>query len=261
MQKAYYEGPTDPEHIVGNYAWHENFPYETLLLYVDGDIRRPLFSSFKGLKALDFACGPGRMVSRMSRFFPRVDGADISEKLITIARKNCPQSDFWVTSGADLGDVPKNNYDFIYSTIALQHIAVHQIRDRIFRSMKERLRPEGKVTLQMAYSSTHPYMPTRRDYSLELGPAKVKLSRKVRNHARWLENKDQAQVTNSLCDVMILPEDLPVIRQEFSSIFGSCQFWLYEVASRFTPPFGPRHRVPYWPTHWIFIHAGAHLDK
>src|SRR5688572_216541 len=87
MQKSIYENPKfTSEQIVGNYAWHEEFPYESLLLYINGDIRKPIFDNFSDKVALDFACGPGRMVPRMKKFFSKVDGADISKNLIEEAR-------------------------------------------------------------------------------------------------------------------------------------------------------------------------------
>ncbi|MEJ7676224.1 MAG: hypothetical protein WKF59_26850 [Chitinophagaceae bacterium] len=63
MQKSIYENPKySSADIVGFYDWHEEFPYETLLLYINGDIRKPVFNQFNDKVALDFGCGPGRMV-------------------------------------------------------------------------------------------------------------------------------------------------------------------------------------------------------
>ena len=210
MQKAYYESEIDPNtDVVGSFDWHENFPYETLLLHEDGDIRKPIFPSLSGLRALDFACGPGRMVARMSKLFAAVGGVDISNRLVNVARQRCPSSNFWVASGADLGDAPLKSYDFIYRTIAIQHIAVHDIRERIFYAMKDRLRSGGKVTLQMAYSTIYPFRRTTRNY--EFGPMRVEFLKKEAKHAEWNENKLDATVTNGYCDVAITQKDLPVI--------------------------------------------------
>jgi hypothetical protein len=65
MQKNYYDmSDLPPDKIVGSYAYHEDFPYETQLLYINGDIRKPLFASLKERKAFDIACGEGRMIRR-----------------------------------------------------------------------------------------------------------------------------------------------------------------------------------------------------
>ena len=59
MQKREYENPDiTPENIVGQYDWHEEYPYETFLLYRNGDVRKPIFEYTKDKIALDFACGP-----------------------------------------------------------------------------------------------------------------------------------------------------------------------------------------------------------
>ncbi|MEJ7676223.1 MAG: class I SAM-dependent methyltransferase [Chitinophagaceae bacterium] len=87
----------------------------------------------------------------------KVDGADISKRLIEEARKASPDSIFFVTNGDDLGEAPSNTYDFVYSTIALQHIAVRSIRLEILKAMSGVLKTGGKVTLQMAYSNSYPF--------------------------------------------------------------------------------------------------------
>ena len=87
MQKQVYEQEVPPESIVGNFEWHEEYPYETFLLHRNGDIRKPLFERTDDKVALDFACGPGRMVKRMKNLFKEVDGCDISARLLEFARK------------------------------------------------------------------------------------------------------------------------------------------------------------------------------
>ena len=43
MQKSHYEdSKVGSAAIVGNYHWHEQYPYETFLLYKYGDIRLPV---------------------------------------------------------------------------------------------------------------------------------------------------------------------------------------------------------------------------
>lgn len=162
MQVREYEhSDTFPEHIVGSYAWHEAFPYETFLLYEYGDLRYPILTEDRRGRALDFGCGPGRMVKRMSNFFGQVDGVDISPRLLQEAQRSVPaNTQLWVTNGNDLGDAPKNAYDFIFCTISMQHIAVWDIRMQILRHMKDALKVGGCLTLQMAYHPTYPWMPS-----------------------------------------------------------------------------------------------------
>lgn len=258
MQKTTYEQPQwSPEEIVGAYDWHETVPFETLLLYRMGDVRFPLFDSTKELRALDFGCGPGRMVLRMAKLFRQVDGADISARLVEFAKAKCPDSEFFVTNGDDLGGAPENAYDFIFSTIALQHIAVHDIRAKIFRAMERCLRPGGQISLQFCFNHLFPMSKVMRKHFdgrlLWLGPET--------DHARWTENRTDATVTNGCCDVGIGKDDLPLIKQEFSELFDDVEFWFYDFAHH--RPVGPGQYPDYaslgdsryWATHYLIIHA------
>jgi SAM-dependent methyltransferase len=196
MQKSIYENPGfTSEQIVGNYAWHEEFPYESLLLYINGDIRKPIFDNFGEKVALDFACGPGRMVPRMKKLFSKVDGADISKNLIEEARIAHPTSNFFVTNGDDLGETPRNSYDFVYSTIALQHIAVRSVRLQILKGISAVLKQGGKATLQMAYSNEYPFK-LKRDYVLN--DYRMMLWKKDKQHAAVGRNDTEQKRKRSL---------------------------------------------------------------
>src|SRR6059058_1445588 len=132
MQKAFYDDtPQAVEEIVGNYDFHENFPYETHLLHRYGDIRKPVLANPARARGFEIGCGEGRMIRRMSRLLGRVDGADISEKMVGAARERTPESEIFLSSGTDCGGAPSDSYDFAYCAISLQHICVHETRARI----------------------------------------------------------------------------------------------------------------------------------
>ena len=58
MQKNFYdELPHTEEEIVGNYDFHENFPYETHLLHSYGDIRKPVLANRSEAVGFDIGCG------------------------------------------------------------------------------------------------------------------------------------------------------------------------------------------------------------
>jgi ubiquinone/menaquinone biosynthesis C-methylase UbiE len=64
--------------------------------------------------ALDYGCGVGRAIVRYSDLFERIDGVDISDRNIELARKYYSWSNIdnpippmlWVNNGVDLADVP-----------------------------------------------------------------------------------------------------------------------------------------------------------
>jgi SAM-dependent methyltransferase len=233
MQKSYYDNPHLPiQSVIGNVAWHEQLPYEQYLLYENGDLSKPLFETTSDKVALDFACGPGRMIKRMSKLFSKVDGADISPRLLDIVKHEVANCDTYATSGCDLGHAPNNFYDFIYCTISIQHIASHSIRSEILSIMANCLNENGQITLQMAY---------HKDFYNE-------------QHARYFEDKYDTQQTNSGCDVIINEKDLSDLVVDFNQYFQDTKYWMLDVATKYNELNETKHD-DYWPSHWIFINA------
>lgn len=252
MQKNYYQDEKiASEDIVGNYEWQENFPYETQLLYRRGDIRKPLLSNMENKSAIDFGCGPGRMVQRMSHFFKQVDGVDISQPLLIKAGEAHPKSNFYLSTGDDLGSTPTSTYDFAYSTIAMQHIAVHSIRMNILKEIKRVLKKGGKFTIQMAFNADYPYILNKGN--IVFGDYKYRVFKKDKDHAFWKEDRVTATGTNASCDVAISYQDIPDVINDFENLFDEVDFWFYDVRLIYKDLDGAKHGPGYWPTHWIFI--------
>ena len=163
MQKSTYElaatqssyGDTITDHVVGSYDRHNEWrDYETHLM-------RCVDESFRSKLALDFGCGPGRNIIKYQGRFARIDGADISPKNLENARTNLKNRgisipSLFVTNGTDLGAAPADSYDFIFSTITLQHICVHKIRCMIFAAMHRALKPGGRISIQMGFGADSP---------------------------------------------------------------------------------------------------------
>ncbi len=82
-------------------------------------------------RALDFGCGVGRLTRRLSKYFDEVTGVDISSTMVGKARgynaeyKNCS---FVHNARADLSDFESGSFDFIYTSITLQHIPPRYIK-------------------------------------------------------------------------------------------------------------------------------------
>lgn len=252
MQKREYENPEiSPENVVGQYEWHEEYPYETFLLYKNGDVRKPIFENTKDKIALDFACGPGRMVKRMMKVFQKVDGCDISGRLIHEAKSRVPEADFYVTNGNDLGGVPLDHYDYIYCTISMQHIASYQIRRSILENMNKALKSGGKIVLQMAYNPAFPYVRKREKYSIT---NRQVLIYEKENMADYFGDDYDADKTNGLHDVGIGESDLPKVKKDFSEIFSNVSVWFSNVRDYYNDLNGRKHSE-YWATDWIYIYA------
>lgn len=262
MQKAEYAKVFEvlgDRTVVGHYDFHENVPYETLLLHRYGDLRRPIFDGFAGRTALDYGCGEGRMIRRLSPLFERVDGVDISDDMVALARERCSGSQIWSTAGSDCAEAADEAYDFVYSTISIQHIGSFDIRDRIIKDLNRVMKSGGKGTLQMLFSKHYPY----RNLGMigQVGNTLVEIMPSDAQHAGFFENKFDATRTNSGCDTMIGTQDLPAIRQYLETMFTDVEFWFHDISigrrePRILPETHPNSHIDeaYWGTHFIFIH-------
>jgi len=176
MQKGAYANGTS------NHEEHNTNPdYWNILL---GDLKNK--ENWDGKVALDFACGRGRNVTNMFNLcdWDRVDGVDISEGNISQNKSDyqTQNSNWYCNNGIDVSDLKDNEYDFIMSTIALQHIPVYDIRKSLITDLLRTLKSGGLFSFQMGYG-------------------KEILS--TENRIPYFENHYDANGTNSVCDVRV----------------------------------------------------------
>ena len=182
MQKSYYdnEGKTGNMNRE-NHRGHNNNPdYWQILV---NDTENELFKEKIGL---DFGCGCGRNVYNLVDRFKRMDGVDISSELIETCIKNLSHQGygpdktlFYTCDGVSLSIMNDNTYDFIMSTIVLQHICVYKIRYNYLSEFYRILKPGGMISIQMGYGPGHG------------------------NTRNYYENYYDATSTNSGCDVKV----------------------------------------------------------
>lgn len=154
MQRDYYNATADIM-AIENHRGHDSNPdYYNVLL-------KDIIENSEGWKdavALDFGCGIGRNVDNLLRLakWKRVDGCDISSENIIRASNflnSCQSQEKFqltVTTGTSLHPLEDNLYNFIMSTIVLQHIAVHNIRTALFKDIYRIMKPGGLFSFQMA---------------------------------------------------------------------------------------------------------------
>jgi len=239
MSKRFMNKPfNSPLDIVGNYGWHEAFPYEQYLFYDEQG--NPLVD-FSSSKVIDFGCGPGRMVNRALKLFPKVDGIDISEYAIDFAREHLKGSDFFVSSGIDVGSAPVDTYDIAFSTIAIQHIPCKTIRENIFKGLYNTLKPGGYMSIQVAYNATYQAGVWSNDTE----------------HANYDSDFWNAKATNGHADMVINQNDLPNVKKDLEKIFDKVDLRLVNVNKLYANLNGQYH-APYWASDWLFIQAKKH---
>ena len=180
MQKRAYSSGTS------NHEEHNNNEdYWDILL---GDLKNK--TNWDGKVALDFACGKGRNVSNMLNLcdWDRVDGIDLSIGNINHNKETYTNqnSAWYCNNGIDVSELMSNEYDFIMSTIALQHIPVYDIRKSLITDLLRTLKPGGLFSFQMGYGN---------DLKSDLGP-----------RSSYFENCYEADGTNSAWDVRVQNE-------------------------------------------------------
>ncbi len=151
MQREYYETTANIMNEVNHRHHNANQDYWDILV-ADTE------SGFRERTGLDFGCGCGRNIQNLWYRFARMDGVDISSENLKHARQNilaqgCPTHRFGLAqvNGVDLAPLASGRYDFIMSTIVLQHIAVHEIRRQYFHEFFRVMAPDGLLSLQMGF--------------------------------------------------------------------------------------------------------------
>ena len=131
-----------------NHMFHNNNPdyWDILVKETEG--------GFNDKIGLDFGCGCGRNVINLKDRFRRMDGVDISQYLIDQAAENTGGNSKWfVCNGIDLSCIESNQYEFLMSTITLQHIVVYDIRYNYLKEFYRVLKPGGLLSIQMVYQN------------------------------------------------------------------------------------------------------------
>ncbi|MCC6243947.1 MAG: class I SAM-dependent methyltransferase [Gemmatimonadaceae bacterium] len=109
--------------------------------------------------ALDFGCGVGRLTLALGAHFERVVGIDIADTMIERAREYNTLGDritYLVNTRDDLSLLPTASFDFVYSSIVLQHIPPESAKRYIAEFMRI-LRPGGVAAFHVP--SGKPYAP------------------------------------------------------------------------------------------------------
>jgi SAM-dependent methyltransferase len=102
-------------------------------------------------KALDFGCGVGRLSQALGDHFESVVGVDIADSMIQKARelnRHGGRVEYVVNSVDNLSTFPSASFDFIYSSITLQHVPPPANRRYVAEFMRL-LQPGGVAIFQV----------------------------------------------------------------------------------------------------------------
>jgi SAM-dependent methyltransferase len=102
-------------------------------------------------RCLDFGCGAGRLSQALAGEFEHVDGVDISETMIELARASNRHGDrctFHVNTEPDLGLFDDGTFDFAFTMIVLQH-NTPDVAEGYIRELVRILAPGGVAVFDM----------------------------------------------------------------------------------------------------------------
>ncbi|MGD0298643.1 MAG: methyltransferase domain-containing protein [Bryobacteraceae bacterium] len=127
------------------------FEIEAMLRYAESF--RPLLQK---KTALDFGCGVGRLTEALAAHFDRVCGVDISPAMIQHAcsyqnsagQHSAGRSEYIVNETGDLRLFAGGQFNFIYSSITLQHMPARFAKQYIAEFLRV-LSPDGLLLFQL----------------------------------------------------------------------------------------------------------------
>lgn len=108
-------------------------------------------------RALDFGCGAGRLTQALAKRFERCTGVDVAASMLEAARRLDPPQNcvFVLNERSDLSVFSDQSFDFIYSSIVLQHIP-HPFAIGYIAEFCRLLAPNGLLVFQVAVDKKVP---------------------------------------------------------------------------------------------------------
>ena len=103
-------------------------------------------------RALDFGCGVGRLTRALANYFDEVSGVDISESMIRLAEtynREIGKCRFYLNQRDDLRFFGDDTFDFVYSSITLQHMKPHYTT-KYLNELLRIISPRGLLVFQLA---------------------------------------------------------------------------------------------------------------
>jgi SAM-dependent methyltransferase len=118
-------------------------------------------------RALDFGCGVGRLTRALGTRFEKAIGVDISQTMVEqAARLNeaFPACEFRVNTTPDLEQFEIGSFDFVYSSLVLQHLPSAAHIEGYVAEFLRLVRPHGLVVFGFPLTSR-----SRTPFSLAAG--------------------------------------------------------------------------------------------
>ncbi len=121
------------------------FPNTYYLAY--RDLPEIIYRHIPGNKAVDFGCGTGRSTRFLRHLGFNVIGIDISVEMLAMARELDPDGTYAQVSDGQYSHLGADQYDLVLSIFTFDNIPGWDKRTMVLQSLKELLKPEGKMVL------------------------------------------------------------------------------------------------------------------
>lgn len=115
------------------------------------ELRRVPIAERGDWRALEIGCGPGRLMRPMSRHFIEIDGVDVSDEMIALAKRrlsDLPNAHAHHTDGASLSLFEDETFSFVYSYAVFQHIPAREVVISYLRETHRVMKTGGLARLQ-----------------------------------------------------------------------------------------------------------------
>lgn len=119
-------------------------------------IKREIASALveAGHEVLEIGCGTGSLAALLSGRGARVTGIDISEKMLTTARRNAPEAEFIHMTAAEIDKLGERRFDRIIATLSFSELSEAEL-DFVLRSSSLLLKPDGRLVIADEISPYH----------------------------------------------------------------------------------------------------------
>jgi SAM-dependent methyltransferase len=170
-------------------------------------------------RALDFGCGVGRLSQALAATFAQVHGVDIATNMIDAARRFDPAGaiTYHLNEAPDLSLFPDDHFEFVYSSITLQHMAPALMRCYL-REFVRVLAPSGLMMFQVPESPRRPPNPNALVHGI--GVLGSRALRRVRSVFSRRPTMDMFGMTRDEVRTVLRERGCELLRIEESTLSG-----------------------------------------
>ncbi len=108
-----------------------------------------------GKRAIDFGCGAGRSTRFLRSLGFEVVGVDISENMLTLARRRDPDGDYRLIPNDDLSEFAAGSFDLVQAVLTFDNIPTLEKKLQIFQSLKRLLNNNGRIVIVVCSPETY----------------------------------------------------------------------------------------------------------